>query len=422
MNSVPRLACHAILWVALLHSSPAVFAAISDAEFQRLFDDLDAKTYPAREAAANDLVRQARLGNLSPDQMKILQRAAAEAKGPDGSGLPLEVNQRARLVLGRILQGLPAYAKIYSLVQIKEQGYLNPADVLSTAPFRFDSAAGRFRERTYPDLLRLEEKWQAVRNAVDDGNPDALDKALKEFKDYVDALPTGIIESLQLRDDATGARINRPGMAALIQQARDCIPDFRNQLFNLGAAANPGAAAPLQIPAGRPVQLAGIPDPSGAVHGFGLDITDVTSPGNLLLLYPSDLNSLRAAPPGFQFVALPLELAATGGLDVNGLVRVSIEYGDFQLMGNPVLDPGNLEFVRLANGEAQFLPAFNDLGASVLSASYTPSADPSADDFGLFAVVQRAPETGSTAGLLLAAAGLLAWVALRQRTAGISRR
>src|SRR5262249_40544634 len=131
-------------------------------------------------------------------------------------------------------------------------------------------------------------------------------------------------------------------------------------------------------------------------------------------------------PPGYQFVdADVFALQAQEGLAVGGSLAIEIEYGDVQLLGNPVRDPHALQILRIANGQTFFLPT-ELMGSDRASAMYVVDASSGGgDQFGEFALVQAIaqPPAGVLIGAGLILLAMCFGTGLGRRTAcGAARR
>ncbi|MBL8473254.1 MAG: hypothetical protein KF778_14440 [Rhodocyclaceae bacterium] len=399
MHPYRRIAKLATLLALLGISWLAV--AQAPASFDALLAQLGDQNFSVREQAQRELTERATGAQLSGAQIQRLQAAISSAD--------LEVARRSERIFGAFVHSLPSYRAMKDAagVQLLRAVEFNPADGETTRDgrFRFDTAQGRFASPRFTSndrFLAMSAAWQEVETALLVGNAAKAQQAFDAYKTVVENFTGLDTFNLDLRTPANDL-LDKDDMLARIAEARDLLVAFRFDLQNGGAADD--SALPLPTP----IRNAGIV-PLGA--SLQLTLSELSAPGQLQLFGFDESDAPALAPPGFRFIGQLFSLQALAGLEVAGQIALDIEFGEIQLIGNPVTAPDTLQIVRIAGGQAFFLGGtLHDVDH--LTATYA-AAPSGTDSFGQFAIVEAVP-AAPTLWLLLAAAGAGAGNVVRRR-------
>jgi hypothetical protein len=368
---------------------------ISADDFNQLFHQLNSNLFSQREAAQKRLTDLATNAQLTGAQLQAIQGAIG--------GRDLEVSRRATEIFGAFVESLPSYQNLVKAaqVQLTRPVLFNPTIVddntTQIGKFRFGDATGSFFSpgtTSYGAFTSLSDSWLPVQKALVVGNIAEARQALRNFRMTMNMLTDVEIVNLDI-EDAGGRALRRNDLLARIDAAIPELVSFQFDLLNGGARDDSGLPVPM------PIRNAGL---VSLGQSLALNLGLIVSPSSVALFGP-DSQSARSLPPsGFEFVGHIFDLQAQDGLLIGGSIGIDIEFGDVQLVGNPVHDPRRLQIVRIANGQDFFLPTIL-IDTERVSGAY--SLDPSSmagDQFGEFALVQAVPEPAT---LVLAAAGLL---------------
>ena len=364
-------------------------------DFNQLFQQLNSNQFSQREVAQKRLTDLATTAQLTGSQLQTIQDAIG--------GGNLEVSRRATEIFGAFVESLPSYQSIVKAaqVQLTRPVLFNPAiiddNTTQIGKFRFGDAAGSFFSpgtTSHSAFTSLSDSWLAVQEALVVGNIAEARRALRNFRTTTNMLTDVEIVNLDI-EDASGRALRRNDLLGRIDAAIQELTSFQVDLLNGGARDDSSLPVPM------PIRNAGLV-PLG--QSLALNLGLIASPGNLALFGPDSQSARSLAPPGFEFVGHIFDLQAQDGLLVGGSIGIAIEFGDVQLVGNPVRDPRGLQIVRIANGQDFFLPT-TLIDTDHVSAGYM--VDPSGlagDQFGEFSLVQVVP---APATLVLTGAGLL---------------
>jgi hypothetical protein len=376
---------------------PAVALALEPQKFKTLFDELDADTFATREAAQAALIKAAETsGGLTVGQVLTLQRTAV--RRPNGNGVPsLEQATRAGRVFDTIVQKSPSAAAIIANLGVQADG--------SSGVFTFGAATGRYdlKDRAAAQaFLVLQRHWDALAFGLEKGDVKQAISAYDAINSEVKKLGDAGLKKLNLKLNGNDFTVNDFG--TLINQVLDpAFGKLPDDLKKIGANPNAGAMRPIPV------------DNAGATQlglSVGLDIGQLLVRGGLNLTdVPPDL-ARSLPPPGYEDVGHIYDIRATDGLVVDGRIDVDIDYGDLQLIGNPITDPADLRILRYADGTSTFLtpdPSETSIGMDSIGGYYDISSLGSdRDQFGEFLLVEPIAEPGAL--VLFATFIVLLWL------------
>lgn len=369
--------------------------------FDTLFRQLDSNAFAERESAQQRLTELATGAQLTGAQIQTLQQSISSPN--------LEVSRRATEIFAAFVRSLPSYRMLLDTaqVQLTRPVLTDPAsgDTTQDGQFRFDAANGSFRGprfTSYDTFATLEQAWLPVQQALLVGNIGKARQELRNFRAAVENLTDFGIIVLDLKDNA-GQALGKADMLDKIDAAVRGLRAFQLDLHNGGARDDSA------LPVPTPIRTAGLV-PLGA--SLQLTVEQVIVPGSLLLFGPDPDSARALAPPGFEFVGHLFDMQALDGLLAGGLLGIDIQFGDLQLIGNPVRDPHALQIVRITGGQAFFLPTALT-GFDRVAAHYMAATAAGSDQFGQFAIVQRIPEPAPLH--LLPAGAALLWRKVRRQ-------
>lgn len=346
-------------------------AGQTEDEVKSLIDQLDtqdgAQALAARQAAEKQLEDYIKMNRLTPALLGTLRTYPV--------GPPLELLRRKEKILATWTTRFPAVSNVIDSVKFETTEYF-----FRDWFFQFDGFFGGANVGE-PDVVELERRYEAIRNALLAADTPRVVAALEALRNWVGDEQRFPNFSLK-RDKDRRVNATRLEVIAKIDQA---INEAQNAIRAINIGSNNVMPPPRQP---IPMQRQGAID-TGRTLRLALSADPIT-PGGLDVFMPTYDLALAQPPAGYQFVGEIFDLLATDGLEVTGMVSVGIEYGQTQLFGNPVVDPSMLRMARLANGRAEILPDFiNDTSNFVITAFYTPeSASSGRDQFGEFAIIQ----------------------------------
>ena len=365
----------------------------TDAQVTALINQFRNLNFETRQDATKQLLQFLKDNVLQPNQLGMLRTAAA------GDGDP-EVRARSASVLQTWAKEITPIREILDSIGV--QSVLPQA---ARFQYKFDGFFGQLF-RGSPEYVELYLAWEGSRNALLAGDTAQIVPALQKLRALVNDPDKFDALGLFLGDDFNTLAPQKVVLAE-IDRAIARIPDA---IMRIGAGTGNVAPGPRQP---VPVQGQGAID-TGRTLRLALSSAPVVA-GNLDVFMPTADLALSKPPPGYQFVGEIFDLLAVDALDVTGTIALGIEYGATQLVGNPVLDASLLRIARLANGQAEILSDFvNDTARFVITGFYNPESPSSGlDQFGEFAVVQRAPEPST---MLLVGMAILGWAFCRRES------
>ena len=378
------------------------------AKFNQLATEWNSGRFAVRQEAQRQLTAAARktgeAGGLTFNQLAMVQSLIF-------NGPSLEVQRRAETIMETPLWGLPAAAVIRDNLGVQ----INPA----TGFIRVDAAEGRFDtndNEAKAAAAALQRKWFAILANISAGNFNGAVTAYNDYNDFVvTKLKPADFNKLNLKKNNQNFSVDdlRSGFV----DADRGFSDLRGQIQNKGANPDPGNRPAIPVPNGTGLNII----PNQPNQSLRLSILGNAVAGTLSVFGPTPENAMSIPPPGYEYVGEIYDLSADQALLISGEIRIGIEYGEQQLIGNPVVDPSRLHLVCIANGDISFLDypenrEVNDLGNFVLFSSYfTNSADAGLDQFGEFAIVQAVPEPGTFALAIAAGAAGMVMAGCRRR-------
>lgn len=378
--------------ICLSTSSSAFAQALDQQEFDRLFGLFGSFRFSIREGAQRDLIAAAeKPGGFTAIQVATIQTGMISADP--------EVRVRSERVFASLVRTHPASViTVIGQLRVQTNG-TNGEFVFGNVKGKYDPADPASRQK----FLVLQRHWRALSLGLMKGDVDQVYGAYDAMSAAVIGLGDGGLKDLNLKlngqdltvDDYRTSRVNT------LDPAFAKIPaDIRN----LGGNPNPPPKMKMNVPQGGFVPLS---------KSMRLDVGQVNAPGSLDLTDSPDEFALSSPPPGYEYVGHLYDIGAADGLVAGGTVRIDIEYGDEQLVGNAVRDASALHILRYADGVSTLLapdPDHTSVADHVLSGTYAVGSLTSQDEaFGEFAIVQAVPEPLScaAAGAALAAVALL---------------
>lgn len=394
-------------WTAILMCA-VTYAAEPD--FDQWLKDLGSDDFATRERAEADIKKLITpKQTLTKEQVSKLQSAAISDDA--------EVAHRGSRLLSSFVNSEQFQASAHATLQFIEVRTTRNAFEVGTA---IDPA---FILR--PDAMNnpsqgltigiLDQGYLKVKNRIDRGAVTEAAKALDEFEALIkDKLTDEVLKEAKLtKDDVNGTPLKQSQLLQMTQRVREELEAVKQDAIKQGLDPNARAVK-------TPVNQKGMIDLGKSLQ---LALGGLLQPGALEVLAPTSLGAISIPPLGFIYVGPIFDIVPADALIADGEIRLGIEYGPFQLVNPPVLDPASLQLVRIANGQYDFLGGlFNDLGSYTMFGSYFASSSDIAanlNQFGEFAIVQAVPEPAT---ILLLALAMMRFLVLRRDPAQRKRR